>query len=143
MRSIIRLASLGALLTAAKLDAARLKSRIGKTATPEFGSPCYTEPEGSAPAVTPWDRTRMAGGSSGGGSVPSGYACPVPGSSFIDSWGFARSGGRAHQGVDMMAPFGGYKQSGIGRETHKMMLDHYQQTKNILQSYSPKKLGFF
>jgi aldehyde dehydrogenase len=41
------------------------------------------------------------------------------------------------------AAFGGYKQSGIGRETHKMMLDHYQQTKNILQSYSPKALGFF
>lgn len=41
------------------------------------------------------------------------------------------------------AAFGGYKQSGIGRETHKMMLDHYQQTKNILVSYSPKKLGFF
>ena len=39
--------------------------------------------------------------------------------------------------------FGGYKQSGIGRETHKMMLDHYQQTKNMLVSYSPKKLGFF
>lgn len=41
------------------------------------------------------------------------------------------------------ATFGGYKQSGIGRETHKMMLDHYQQTKNILVSYSPKALGFF
>ena len=41
------------------------------------------------------------------------------------------------------APFGGYKQSGIGRETHKMMLDHYQQTKNMLVSYSPKALGFF
>ena len=41
------------------------------------------------------------------------------------------------------AAFGGYKQSGIGRETHKMMLDHYQQTKNILCSYSPQKLGFF
>ncbi|GAB2781974.1 acetaldehyde dehydrogenase ExaC [Streptomyces daliensis] len=41
------------------------------------------------------------------------------------------------------AAFGGYKQSGIGRENHKMMLDHYQQTKNILTSYSPKKLGFF
>jgi aldehyde dehydrogenase len=39
--------------------------------------------------------------------------------------------------------FGGYKESGIGRETHKMMLDHYQQTKNLLVSYSPKKLGFF
>ncbi|OSZ60730.1 aldehyde dehydrogenase [Streptomyces pharetrae CZA14] len=41
------------------------------------------------------------------------------------------------------AAFGGYKQSGIGRETHKMMLEHYQQTKNILCSYTPKKLGFF
>lgn len=41
------------------------------------------------------------------------------------------------------AAFGGYKQSGIGRETHMMMLDHYQQTKNLLVSYSPKKLGFF
>jgi len=41
------------------------------------------------------------------------------------------------------AAFGGYKQSGIGRETHQMMLDHYQQTKNLLVSYSPKKLGFF
>jgi aldehyde dehydrogenase len=39
--------------------------------------------------------------------------------------------------------FGGYKQSGIGRENHKMMLDHYQQTKNMLVSYSPNKLGFF
>jgi aldehyde dehydrogenase len=41
------------------------------------------------------------------------------------------------------AAFGGYKQSGIGRETHKMMLDHYQQTKNLLVSYNPKALGFF
>ncbi len=41
------------------------------------------------------------------------------------------------------AAFGGYKQSGIGRETHKMMLDHYQQTKNMLVSYNPNKLGFF
>jgi len=41
------------------------------------------------------------------------------------------------------AAFGGYKQSGIGRETHKMMLDHYQQTKNLLVSYDPNKLGFF
>ncbi|HWA96755.1 MAG TPA: aldehyde dehydrogenase [Terracidiphilus sp.] len=41
------------------------------------------------------------------------------------------------------AAFGGYKQSGIGRETHAMMLDHYQQTKNLLVSYNPKKLGFF
>ncbi len=41
------------------------------------------------------------------------------------------------------AAFGGYKQSGIGRENHRMMLDHYQQTKNVLVSYSPDKLGFF
>jgi aldehyde dehydrogenase len=41
------------------------------------------------------------------------------------------------------AAFGGYKKSGIGRETHKMMLDHYQQTKNMLVSYSTKALGFF
>ena len=41
------------------------------------------------------------------------------------------------------AAFGGYKQSGIGRENHKMMLDHYQQTKNLLVSYSESKLGFF
>ena len=41
------------------------------------------------------------------------------------------------------AAFGGYKESGIGRENHKMMLNHYQQTKNLLVSYSPKKLGFF
>lgn len=41
------------------------------------------------------------------------------------------------------AAFGGYKKSGIGRENHKMMLDHYQQTKNLLVSYSPDAAGFF
>ncbi len=41
------------------------------------------------------------------------------------------------------AAFGGYKQSGYGRETHKIILEHYQQTKNLLVSYSPKALGFF
>ena len=41
------------------------------------------------------------------------------------------------------AAFGGYKMSGVGRENHKMMLEHYQQTKNLLVSYSPNKLGFF
>jgi len=44
---------------------------------------------------------------------------------------------------DGNAAFGGYKKSGIGRENHRMMLDHYQQTKNLPVSYSPKKLGFF
>lgn len=42
---------------------------LGKTATPEFGFPCYTEPDGAPPAVTPWDVTRMAGGSSGGAAA--------------------------------------------------------------------------
>ena len=41
------------------------------------------------------------------------------------------------------AAFGGYKESGLGRENHKMMLNHYQQTKNLLVSYSENKLGFF
>lgn len=41
------------------------------------------------------------------------------------------------------APFGGYKKSGFGRENHKMMLNHYRQTKNMLISYDKKKLGFF
>ncbi len=50
------------------IEAAGMVS-IGKTSTPEFGSPCYTEPEGAPPAVTPWDRSRMAGGSSGGAAA--------------------------------------------------------------------------
>jgi aldehyde dehydrogenase len=41
------------------------------------------------------------------------------------------------------AAFGGYKQSGFGRETHKIILDHYQQTKNLLVSYSPNAMGLF
>lgn len=50
------------------LEAAGLVS-LGKTNTPEFGSPCYTEPDVAPPAVTPWDTTRMAGGSSGGAAA--------------------------------------------------------------------------
>jgi len=50
------------------MEAAGLVS-IGKTSTPEFGSPCYTEPAVAPPAVTPYDRTRMAGGSSGGAAA--------------------------------------------------------------------------
>ncbi|WP_137293383.1 amidase [Nocardioides dongxiaopingii] len=50
------------------LEAAGLPS-LGKTSTPELGSPCYTEPDDAPPAVTPWDRTRMAGGSSGGAAA--------------------------------------------------------------------------
>jgi len=41
------------------------------------------------------------------------------------------------------AAFGGYKKSGVGRENHKMALDHYQQTKNLLVSYDTNPLGFF
>jgi aldehyde dehydrogenase len=41
------------------------------------------------------------------------------------------------------AAFGGYKISGVGRENHRMMLEHYTQTKNLLVSYSPDPLGFF
>ena len=55
---------------------------LGKTATPEFGAPCYTEPEGHQPARTPWDLTRSAGGSSGGAgaAVASGLLPAAPGS---------------------------------------------------------------
>ncbi|HEY0638674.1 MAG TPA: amidase, partial [Pseudonocardiaceae bacterium] len=42
---------------------------LGKTATPEFGLPCYTEPAGRPPTVTPWDTGRLAGGSSGGAAA--------------------------------------------------------------------------
>ena len=55
---------------------------LGKTATPEFGAPCYTEPEGHRPARTPWDLERSAGGSSGGAgaAVASGLVPAAPGS---------------------------------------------------------------
>jgi aldehyde dehydrogenase len=61
------------------------------------------------------------------------YAYP----SCLPIWGRPSSAYPAH------AAFGGYKASGIGRENHKMMLDHYQQTKNVLVSYGTKALGFF
>jgi hypothetical protein len=48
-----------------------------------------------------------------------------------------------HHAYPAHAAFGGCRQSGIGRETHKMMLDHYQQAKNLLVSYSENKLGLF
>jgi len=50
------------------IEAAGMVS-LGKTNTPEFGSPCYTEPDVAPPAVTPWDPTRTAGGSSGGAAA--------------------------------------------------------------------------
>ncbi|NUS51435.1 MAG: amidase, partial [Nocardioidaceae bacterium] len=51
-----------------RMEAAGLVS-LGKTSTPEFGSPCYTEPDNAPPARTPWDLDRMAGGSSGGAAA--------------------------------------------------------------------------
>ena len=48
-----------------------------------------------------------------------------------------------YRATSFTSPFGGFKESGIGRETHKDMLAHYQQTKNLLVSYSESKLGFF
>ena len=64
-----------------KLRAAGIIS-LGKTATPEFGAPCYTEPEGHPPARTPWDLSRSAGGSSGGAgaAVAAGLVAAAPGS---------------------------------------------------------------
>ena len=60
---------------------------------------------------------------------------------------FHQSGGCCDGSAPMCYPagaaFGGYKSSGIGRENHSMMLDHYQQTKNLLVSYNENKLGFF
>ncbi len=55
---------------------------LGKTNTPEFGSPCYTEPDVAPPSVTPWDTTRTAGGSSGGAAaaVAAGLLPVAPGS---------------------------------------------------------------
>jgi amidase len=65
----------------AKLREAGVVS-LGKTATPEFGAPCYTEPEGHPPARTPWDLSRSAGGSSGGAgaAVAAGLVPAAPGS---------------------------------------------------------------
>ena len=63
------------------VEAAGMPS-LGKTNTPEFGSPCYTEPDVAPPAVTPWDSTRSAGGSSGGAAaaVAAGLLPVAPGS---------------------------------------------------------------
>jgi amidase len=63
------------------VEAAGMPS-LGKTNTPEFGSPCYTEPDVAPPAVTPWDPRRTAGGSSGGAAaaVAAGLLPVAPGS---------------------------------------------------------------
>ena len=88
----------------------------------------------------------VAAGCSGGGSnSPS--APPATVETRAYRMGRAIKAGRVwtncYHAYPAHAAFGGYKQSGIGRENHKMMLDHYQQTKNMLVSYSPKALGFF
>ena len=64
----------------------------------------------------------------------------------VIAWGVAcRRGGwvNCYHAYPAHAAFGGYKKSGLGRETHKMVLEHYQQTKNMLVSYSETKLGLF
>lgn len=74
-------------------------------------------------------------GRSGGVGVISGFACPFPGSSFIDSWGYPRSGGRSHKGVDMMGPWNGnirasadgvvsIRQGGLGGKTIWLTADN-------------------
>ncbi len=81
-------------------------SMIGKTATPEFGLPCYTEPDGRPPAVTPWDPTRSAGGSSGGaaaavaaGIAPSAHASDGGGSIRIPASACGLVGLKASRGL--------------------------------------------
>jgi murein DD-endopeptidase MepM/ murein hydrolase activator NlpD len=83
---------------AARAEEARLaREAAAATTVPSAGEP---------PAPAPDD----GGGGGGGGGAPpppsAGFVCPVPGATFIDSWGFPRAGGRSHQGVDMMAPTG-------------------------------------
>ena len=69
LRGVRRLrADLSTTRSSLRIERAGLIS-LGKTNTPEFGSPCYTEPDVAPPAVTPWDTTRMAGGSSGGAAA--------------------------------------------------------------------------
>ena len=80
-------------------------------------------------------------------STGSGRACG-PGDSNL-AWRMGRGiqAGRVwvncYHAYPAHAAFGGYKKSGIGRETHKMMLDHYQNTKNLLVSHDINPLGFF
>jgi amidase len=94
-----------------RMEAAGLVS-LGKTSTPEFGSPCYTEPDNAPPARTPWDLERMAGGSSGGaaaavaaGLVPVAQASDGGGSIRIPASCCGLFGIKASRGRVSNAPF--------------------------------------
>ncbi len=82
-----------------------------KAAFNELSSECQSlqaQYEAEQAAAAARAKAQSSGGGGGGGGVGSisGFRCPFPGSSFIDSWGFPRSGGRRHQGVDMMGGYG-------------------------------------
>ena len=100
-------------------DSARLLAEagaisVGKTATPEFGLPPYTEPAGRPPAVTPWDTTRLAGGSSGGagaavagGLVPFAHGTDGGGSIRIPAAACGLVGLKTSRGLVSRGPVGG------------------------------------
>ena len=91
----------------------------------------YEQEQAAAAAAA---AARRSGRSGGVGAI-SGFACPFPGSSFIDSWGYPRSGGRSHKGVDMMGPWNGnirasadgvvsIRQGGLGGKTIWLTADN-------------------
>ena len=76
-------------------------------------------------------------------SVPVSGRATARGPSACTAGHQGRTGADRHHLYPAHAAFGGYKGSGVGRENHKMMLDHYSQTKCLLVSYDSKPLGFF
>ncbi|HEX6310289.1 MAG TPA: peptidoglycan DD-metalloendopeptidase family protein [Acidimicrobiia bacterium] len=92
-------------LTEAQAAQAALEERLAREAAARRAAEQAAAAAAARQAATAV--TRSGPGSGGGsGQVISGLACPVPGSAFTDSWGAPRSGGRSHQGTDMMAPYG-------------------------------------
>ena len=98
---------------------------LGKTTTPEFGFPCYTEPENQAPARTPWDLTRSAGGSSGGaaaavaaGIVPLAHASDGGGSIRIPASACGLVGLKASRGRVSPGPL---REAGAGLATEGVL----------------------